>query len=192
MSTISAYLDDTGKKALRSDFAITPAGGAQKVSYMVALLTLEQLNVLPLLEDERTARNTKDDIVRARLIKEQNVVFVSEAIGSGVVTECDIEDLLDPAMYEALVPESYAKELKGRTLALNPKIPRVAKRFESASADEGVECHKTRPTRLFLTKMAADPAKVMTPSSVSQFEKLFELVNERLQNHLERQGRAFQ
>ena len=95
-------------------------------------------------------------------------------------------------MYEFLVRESYAKELKGKSLVLNPKTPRIAKRFESALTDLGIEFHKTRPTRLFLTKMAADPAKVMTPSSVGQFEKLFELVNERLRKHLERQGKAFQ
>ncbi|WFU40131.1 AAA family ATPase [Bradyrhizobium sp. CB82] len=192
LSTISAYLADAGKKALRSDLAITPAGGAQKISYMVALLTSEQLNVLALLDDEKAARTTKDDLVRARLIKEQNVVFVSESIGAGAATDCDIEDLLDPAMYEALVRESYAKELKGKILILNPKIPRVAKRLESALADLGIEFHKTRPTRLFLTKMAADPKTVMTPNSVGQFEKLFELVNERLQTHLDRQGKSFQ
>lgn len=58
---------------------MTPAGGAQKVSYMVALLTSESLNVLVLLDTERDSKATKDELLKAKLIHDQNVVFVSEA-----------------------------------------------------------------------------------------------------------------
>ena len=40
LATVSAYLSDTGKTGLSPNLTLTPAGGAQKVSYMVALLTL--------------------------------------------------------------------------------------------------------------------------------------------------------
>ncbi|WP_207907784.1 hypothetical protein [Ancylobacter aquaticus] len=43
--------------------------------------------------------------------------------------EADIEDLLDPAIYENLVREAYAKEPKGRKLELNARIPRIARRI---------------------------------------------------------------
>ncbi|MER9145844.1 AAA family ATPase [Mesorhizobium sp. M0871] len=125
LSSISAYLRDNGKTSLNPELTITPAGGAQKVSYMVALLTSENLKVLVLLDEEPQARNTSLELLKTRLMKEDGLVFASE--GSGTA-EADIEDLLDPATYERLVRDAYVKELKGKTLTLNPNIPRIAKR----------------------------------------------------------------
>ncbi|HSB97031.1 MAG TPA: AAA family ATPase, partial [Spongiibacteraceae bacterium] len=149
LSAVSAYSSEKGGAALSPTLTMTPAGGAQKVSYMVALLTSESLNVLVLLDAERDSKATRDELLKAKLIREQNVVFVSEAFSSPP-NEADIEDLLDAAVYEALVRESYSKELKGKTLKLNANIPRIAKRIEAALADLGIPFHKTRPTRLFL------------------------------------------
>ncbi|WP_395448895.1 AAA family ATPase [Aminobacter sp. UC22_36] len=190
LSSIGAYLRDSGKKALPADVAITPAGGAQKVSYMVALLSSEDLNVLLLLDDEKASRATKDDLVRSKLIREQNVIFVSEALGSA--QEADIEDLLEPDTYEALVREAYAKELKGKKLTINTSIPRMAKRLEAALADVGIEFHKTRPMRLLLTKMASEPEKIVTAAVAKRFETLFKLVGERLEKHVRRAAAPFQ
>jgi hypothetical protein len=158
---------------------------------MVALLSSEQLNVLVLLDEEKDAKNTKDELVKSKLIAEQNVVFISEAFGTPTPKEADIEDLLDPLVYEALVRESYVVELKGQKLLLNVKIPRIAKRVEAAFKDLGIEFHKTRPTRLLLNKMAKEPATIVTEESAKRFEALFKTVNERLQKHMDRSAGAF-
>lgn len=191
LSSVSEYLAEMGRTALHPELTVTPAGGAQKVSYMVALLSSEELNVLVLLDQEKDARGTKEDLVKAKLIAEQNVVFISEAFGVTPPKEADTEDLLDPAVYEALVRESYAMELKGKTLTLNTRIPRIARRVEAALEDLGVEFHKTRPTRLLLKKMATDPAFVVTEEVAKRFEMLFQTVNQRLQKHLGRGGSPF-
>lgn len=179
LSAVSSYLSDAGKTALSSDLTLTPAGGAQKVSYMVALLASESLNVLVLLDLEKESEATKNELLKAKLVREQNVVFVAEAFDPAPA-EADIEDLLDAAVYESLVKESYKAELKGKNLQLNPKIPRVAKRVEKAFDDLGVPFHKTRPARLFLTKMANEADKVLTADSAARFEALFRLINARL------------
>ena len=106
ISSASDYLRDKGMTALHPDLTLTPAGGAQKVSYMVALLTSQELNVLVLLDEEKQARSTKENLVKSKLIREENVVFVTEAFSGSGVTEADVEDLLDPNVYEALVRES--------------------------------------------------------------------------------------
>lgn len=169
---------------------MTPAGGAQKVSYMVALLTSEALNVLVLLDAEKDSRATKDDLLRAKLIREQNVVFVSEAFEIAP-SEADIEDLIDPDVYGALVREAYKTELKGKTLTLNQNVPRIARRFESAFDALGIPFHKTRVTRLFLAKMASEPDKILPNGSAERFEALFKLINERLSKHIERNAKTF-
>lgn len=190
ISAINAYLSDNGKTSLSSSLTITPAGGAQKVSYMVALLTSEALNVLVLLDTEKDSKATKDDLLKAKLIRDQNVVFVSEAL-TKPPTEADIEDLLDPAVYEALIKESYSAELKGKTLKLNSNIPRIAKRVELGLGELGIPFHKTRPTRLFLKKMASEPDKVLPKESAERFDTLFKLINKRLEKHVAKGVEAF-
>jgi hypothetical protein len=90
-----------------------------------------------------------------------------------------------------LARESYAKELVGKTLTLNPAIPRIAKRFESAFRDIGLEFHKTRPSRLLLAKMGSEPAAIITEKAAVPFEKLFAAINERLVKHVSRQAAPF-
>lgn len=87
--------------------------------------------------------------------------------------EADIEDLFEPAVYDALVAESYSKELKGKKLKLNAQIPRIVKRYEQAFQDLGMEFHKTRPARLLLNKMATDAATIIPATTVTRFERLF-------------------
>lgn len=190
LSAVSAYLADTGKTALDENLILTPAGGAQKVSYMVALLASEALNVLVLFDAERESEATKKDLLKAKLIHEKNVIFVSEAIDP-TPNEADIEDLLDPTVYMMLVKESYKDALKGKNLKLNEHVPRIAKRFEKAFEELGLTFQKTRPTRLFLAKMANEPNKVLTDESAARFEALFKLVNERLQKHVAKDSAPF-
>lgn len=178
LSASSEYMRDKGKSSLPSDLTLTPAGGAQKVSYMVALLTSENLGVIVLLDDERQARTTRDELVKGKLIREESVIFASEAFGAAP-READVEDILDPATYEALVRESYAKELTGKTLQLNPNIPRIVRRFETAFTMVGLEFFKTRPARLFLQKMASDPDAIMTADTEARFEALFRVIDDR-------------
>lgn len=107
------------------------------IDTVVALLTSESLNVLVLLDTERDSKATKEELLKTKLIRDQNVVFVSEAFDPHP-NEADIEYLLDPAIYEALVRESYGTELMGKTLKLNENIPRVAKRLELGLSELGI------------------------------------------------------
>lgn len=183
LSAVSAYLQEQRKGGLDDRLTLTPAGGAQKIHYMVALLTSEQLNVLVLFDDEKDAKATRDDLVKGKLIRSDNVIFVSEAFDNARA-EADIEDILDPAIYEKLVREAYAKELKGKKLELNAHIPRIARRFDAAFEALSIPFHKTRPAPLFLQKMATDPASVLTTESEDRFERLCNATNAALEKHL--------
>lgn len=183
LSAVSAYLNEQGKVGLDARLTVTPAGGAQKVHYMVALLTSEQLKVLVLFDDEKDAKATRDDLVKGKLIRSDNVVFVSEAFATAPA-EADIEDILDPKVYESLVREAYAKELKGKKLELNNNVPRIARRFEAAFDALSIGFHKTRPARLFLQKIANDPLSVLPAESEAQFERLCKAINAALEKHL--------
>lgn len=183
LSAVNAYMGDNGRVSLNPLLTITPAGGAQKVSYMVALLTSEELNVVVLLDDEKASKETKGDLLKAKLIDEKNVVFVSDAFSIPPV-ESDIEDIFDANVYESLIKESYKEELKGKEFKPNDNIPRIAKRMDKALAELGIGFHKTRPSRLLLSKMASNPDDVLTPDALDRFEKLFAVINARLDRRL--------
>jgi predicted ATP-dependent endonuclease of OLD family len=182
LSAVSDYVAEQGGTALPRGVVTTPAGGAQKISYMVSLLTSHKLKVLVLLDSESQARRTaKEDLIKTKLIREEGVLFVSDATAPGAATaEADIEDLLDPAVYDQLVQDSYKAELAGKQLKLNPKIPRIVRRYEEAFTQLGLTFHKTRPARLFLQRIASTPTTVLPQASRDRFEKLFKLVGERL------------
>ena len=191
LSSASTYLESLGKAGLPKDMTLTPAGGAQKIPYMVSLLSSERLNVLVLFDEERQSRATRDELVKAKLLRDDNIVFVSEGFGATVPAEADMEDLFEPAVYDALVAESYSKDLKGKTLTLNPKIPRIVKRYEKAFEDLGMEFHKTRPARLLLNKMASEASTIIPTSTVKRFEILFQKLSKLHAANVKRNAEPF-
>jgi len=192
LSSISDYVNDSGGQGLRQDLTITPAGGAQKISYMVALLTAERLKVLVLLDDEQQARNSADELVKTKLIREENVVFVSEVFSPPPPAGADIEDLLDPDLFHCLVQEVYTKDLGSVGLTLNTNIPRIVKRYEAAFKTLGLRFNKTGPAKLFLRRIASDPTLVMSPTSRSRFESLFQVISTRLDDQVRQDRRPFE
>ncbi|MGZ5459572.1 MAG: AAA family ATPase [Thermoanaerobaculia bacterium] len=176
LTAASEYLAGQDRPALR-DIVVTPAGGAQRISYMVALLTAQDLRVVVLFDSEPQAELAKKDLVTTKLIRSENVVLVGDAFAQQPNGGSDIEDLLDESVFVQLVKDSYAEELKGVSLALNPKIPRIVKRVEDAFEKAGLRFHKTRPANLFLREMARDPAKILTSTAAERFSTLFELLN---------------
>jgi energy-coupling factor transporter ATP-binding protein EcfA2 len=193
LSSISEYITEQDGIALPPELVTTPAGGAQKVSYMVSLLTSHKLKVLVLLDSEsRSRRTAREDLIKNKLIREEAVIFVNEALGAGSTgAEADIEDLLDPAVYSKLVQDAYKMELAGKQLQMNDSIPRVVRRFEDAFTQVGLTFNKTRPARLFLRRIAETPEQVLPLASRERFERLFKLVGERLEKLLQRQAVPF-
>ncbi|MBE9171548.1 AAA family ATPase [Cyanobium sp. LEGE 06143] len=191
LASVSTYLAEANGVSLDPELTLTPAGGAQKVSYMVALLTSEHQSVVVLLDQERDAKATKDSLVKNKLIAEQNVVFVSEGFPAPAQTDRDVEDMLDPTVFDELVRVCYEADLDGKSLVLNPNIPRIVKRYEAAFNTLGIKFNKSRPARLFLNMMAKDPEAVLPQTSIARFESLFRTINERLVRHADHGAAPF-
>jgi hypothetical protein len=178
LSSVNAHFAATGVPALPEELTITPAGGAGKVSYMAALLASEELKVLVLLDDDRAGRETQKDIVTNKLLRETSILFVTEGFDPKP-SEADIEDLIDPTVYDKLVADTYKTELKGKKLTLNAKIPRIVKRYEEAFKGLGIEFYKTRPAREFMSLVGSEPAKVLTAESITRFKAIFKELSAR-------------
>lgn len=179
LSAVNAWLRQSGDDGLPPDLAITPVGGAGKMTYMAALLTGQRLNVFALLDADRAGRDAQQELVRGKLLHQKAVFFVDEAFDPPP-PEADIEDLLEPAVYEGLVLRAYAKELGKAPLKLNDKVPRIVKRFELAFGERKLDFDKGRPARLFLTEMASRPAELVGPEARARFGRLFSLIVRRM------------
>lgn len=177
LSTISEVLISAGRKGLNSKITITPAGGAQRVSYMVSLLSSQNLNVVVLLDDEKQSRETSIELQQQGMLNKKNVVFVSEALESKR-GECDIEDIFNRETFLQLVSESYG--LKPATLELNDKIPRIVKQLESAFSAEKKNFVKAKPARAFMNRMKEGDNQLLSTEELNRFEKLFELINKKM------------
>lgn len=179
ISAVSTYLREIGRVSLSETTVITPAGGAQKVPYMVTLLTSQKLNVVVLLDDEKMARRTGEDLMKSLVLNDRAIVYVSDAFDPAPV-EADIEDLLDPAVFSALATESHADVLAGKTPVFNEAIPRIERRYDKAFDAVGAKFNKTRVARLFLRRMGEAPAQVLDAATLDRFERIFSKVNEKL------------
>jgi hypothetical protein len=119
LSAVNGWLKQNGAKGtLPADLALTPVGGAGKGS---------------------SASVTKKIDFWFRSFPRTSSCCASRPAyrrpAGGARTagpEADIEDLLDPKVYEDLARRAYAKELANVTLKLNDKVPRIVRRFELA------------------------------------------------------------
>lgn len=191
LKAASDYLNDVSGTGLSKELIITPAEGAQRVSYMVTLLTSHRLRVLVLLDEETDSRQTAENMIKSKMIRNESVIFISDGFNNARSGGADIEDLLDPAVFHTLVTESYAKELSGKSLTLNNHIPRLGKRYEDAFKNLGIPFSKPRVSRFFLQSISKDPAAVFTSTTRENFERLFSKISERLQAQIKRNTEPF-
>lgn len=180
LSSMSEYLKSLGRTGLMDKITITPAGGAQKIPYLVSLLSSQHLNLLVLLDHEKEALATKNDLITNHKLTKRNVILVSEATENDVA-ELDIEDLFGPEYFLSLAEEAYRGEVTD-DLTYNDKIPRVCKRFEKAMKDSGINKQfvKAKPARLFMSKLSEGKGSNLPEEVIYSFESLFKLINKRM------------
>ncbi|CAH1594926.1 MULTISPECIES: AAA family ATPase [Vibrio] len=180
LSSMSEYLKSLGRTGLMDKITITPAGGAQKIPYLVSLLSSQHLNLLVLLDHEKDAIATKTDLIANHKLSKRNVILVSEAIDSDV-TELDIEDLFGSDYFLSLAEEAYRDEITD-DLKYNDNIPRVCKRFEKAMKDFGLKKQfvKAKPARIFMGKLSEGKENYLPEEVIDSFESLFKLINKRM------------
>lgn len=117
LTAVADYLRENGWPTLGKDITLTPAEGAQRVSYLVSLLAAHRLRVVVPLDSESNSHSTRLDLVKSKLIRRDGVQMVADAFLDPKPTEADIEDLLDSTQYTALAENVYCAELAGRRWA---------------------------------------------------------------------------
>lgn len=178
LSTVSEFLNSKDKnKGLNPDIIITPCSGASTIPLMMSFMASENLNVLALFDNDAAGVQACEQLIENGFLKTENAIFVSKGFASGDEREADIEDLLDPALYEKLVFESHEDVLGNKKIKPKPEIARISTRFKEAFDDAGLVFNKTWPLYLFIEKMGVDPEKIIDKETEVRFERLFKLIN---------------
>ncbi len=169
---------DAGLVTLDPRWMITPVGGADKVSTFISLADSATLNVAMLVDgsphDQQRIKALADD----EPMRAASLVQISEF----TTKEADLEDLLDPATYCAILSGAYAFDLPQKSLKptdLKSRLPRLTAPAEQYFKDNDIADGKIDRYRLatyFLREQHTLLPKLAT-GTLERAAKMFERIN---------------
>jgi len=173
----SNILREAGSDAVPSKLSITPAGNSATVLYMTGLLSSGGVPAIVL--------QSSPSQISARLPggigDASNVICIADALPGTPADGADVEDLLDPKIYDRFVRIVHKGKLKDRELRLDSKITRIVPRYRDAFAHAGVAFYRERVARAFMRMLLQSSESALPPTSRAHFERLFALVRDRFE-----------
>ena len=178
LQTISAHLESLGRQGLKSNWTITPVGGADKVPTFAALLGAQKgLTVATLIDIQQKDKQTIENLYKKKLMAQKNVLTFADFTGK---QEADIEDMVDVSFYLGLVNAEYKDGLQKKIASSDlPKRDRVLVSlnalFEKTPLKSGHFNHY-RPSRYFAEQIGT-LATSIAPEALDRFEEAFKKLN---------------
>ena len=173
IQTMSGVLQEREREGLRSDWTITPVGGADKVPTFVALIGAQvNLNVAVLMDYQKGGQQTIENLYKRKLLK-KNKVFTYAGYASG--KEADVEDMFDSEFYLRLVEGAYRISIDRGELS---REPRVVRRIECylGSHPNGSPFNHYRPAS-YLSRNIDSLAGELTDGVLDRFQNVFDDLN---------------
>ncbi|MCP4003464.1 MAG: ATP-binding protein [bacterium] len=172
---ISNLIRERGGTGLPSKLAIYPAGGTTEVLYMMALLSPKMGGAL-VLRSEHPCPDLLKDPTTAGLIPDNNVIFIGDPGSNTPGFSAEVEDLLEPGIYDQLVRNAYKADLRGREMVIDDSEPYIVRRYQNALEEHGLEFSREKVARVFLRAMSQSPEAVVPEASRERFETLFRAI----------------
>ena len=179
LQLLNQACEDAGLTTLDPRWIITPVGGADKVSAFASLAGSAKLNVAVLIDgnprDQQRIKSLPDN---GYFLPKSLIQLSDFAPGK----EADIEDLLDPATYCAILSGAYAAVLpRGdvKPADLKARLPRITAKAEVFFRDNdiaGGTFDRYRIAAYFLREQAELLPK-LSASTLDRAAKMFERVN---------------
>src|SRR5262249_47034890 len=138
LQLLSQACQDAGLKGIDPQWAVTPVGGADKVSAFVSLHDTADLNLAVLVGSSGRDQQRFKALASSGWLDAESLIQISDfAAGK----EADIEDMLDPALYCAILSGAYASELPQGAVKpsdLKSRLPRITARVEQYFKDNNL------------------------------------------------------
>lgn len=110
---LSAELERDGREGLDPRWVLVPGGGITKLPAFLTLFGANDMKVAVLVDSSVSTSESVTELKKAGKLYDGGIVQVGEVLGRD---EADLEDLLDPQMYVALINEAYAGSLAGKPI----------------------------------------------------------------------------
>ena len=171
--------EDAGLTTLDPRWVITPVGGADTVSAFASLVGSAKLNVAVLIDGNPRDQLRIKSLPDNGYFLPKSLIQLSDFVPG---READIEDLLDPATYCAILSGAYAAALPRGDIKptdLKARLPRITAKAEVVFRDNdiaGGRLDRYRIAAYFLREQAELLPKLST-STLDRAAKMFERVN---------------
>ena len=176
IQTISGLLQAKGQRGLRSEWTITPVGGADKVPTFVALIGARtNLNLATLIDVQASDIQKIEDLYKRKLLHKKHIHTWADFLPQ---SEADIEDMFDSDFYIDLANREYGSHITASDLqSQNPRVlVRIEEHIKSNPLPNGAAFNHYRPARYFAEKVKK-MGKRVDEDTLERFQKAFDAVN---------------
>lgn len=179
LQLLNQACQDAGLATLDPRWIVTPVGGADKVSAFASLVGSAKLNVAVLIDgnprDQQRIKTLPDN---GYFLPKALIQLSDFAPGK----EADVEDLIDPATYCAILSGAYAGALPRGEIKptdLKSRLPRITARAEVFFRDNdiargGLDRYKVAA---YFLREQAELLPRLSASTLDRTAKMFERVN---------------
>jgi len=179
LQLLSQACEDAGLTSLDPRWVVTPVGGADKVSAFASLVGSAKLNVAVLIDGNSRDQQRVKSLPDNGYFLPKSLIQLSDFVPG---KEADLEDLLDPASYCAMLSGAYAGTLPRGDIKpadLKSRLPRITARAEVLFRDHAIAGGKLDRYKVaaYFLRQQAELLPKLSASTLDRAAKMFERVN---------------
>ena len=190
---MNIYLKSLGREHLDlEEVVILPVGGATKTPYFATILRKENFSFVVVLDNDEAGRNTHSKLTKMEYLDRDFLLKLDEAKEGDESKDISIENLVDGNLYRNTVLEVYGDDLTPSTVKKIKGFRTGYGRIPEKCKDTINESKKRNFNKVlvskrvfeFLNEAQGDNSKI-SEESINAFEKLFSLINKKLESQQE-------
>jgi energy-coupling factor transporter ATP-binding protein EcfA2 len=181
LSAVAEHFAAGDEGGLPKDLVLMPAGGATLVPYLLGLLDEPPTNPILLLTS-RPPEQTSTALSDAGLQQPKGIVFIGAGLPEAPTTPVEIEDLIEPDVYERFVHAAYRQKLDGKELEPDTSIACAVERYRKAFARLGLSFSRREPARLIARGSERNLRTLLSGQATERFERLLAEVSGRVES----------
>ena len=180
LSAVADHFAAQDGGGLPKNLVLMPAGGATLVPYLMSLLAEPPRNPILLLTSRPPAQ-TDAALSEAGLQAPKGIVFIGAGFSEAATTPVEIEDLIEPDVYDRLVRTAYRQKLDGKQLEPKVSIPCAVERYREAFARIGLSFSRREPALLIVRGSQRNLRTLLSGETAERFERLFAEVSQQVE-----------
>jgi hypothetical protein len=180
LSAVADHFAVQNGGGLPKNLVLMPAGGATLVPYLMSLLGEPPANPIVLLTSRPSAQ-TDAALSEAGLKAPKGIVFIGAGFSAAPTTPVEIEDLIEPDVYDRFVRAAYRQKLDGKELEPKVSIPCAVERYREAFGRIGLSFSRREPARLIVRGSERNLRTLLSGQAGDRFERLFAEVSQQVE-----------